>query len=60
MYFLIMTVKNLVNKQLIIVFCLSVILTPLLYILLNDWGVMISGLFSGTLVFILFRKKKHE
>ncbi len=56
MYFLIMTLKNLITKQLIIIFILSVILTPLLYFLINDWGVMIAGLISGTLVFFIFRK----
>jgi len=56
MYFLIMTLKYLVTKQLVIIFILSIILTPLLYFLINDWGVMIAGLLSGTLVFFIFRK----
>ena len=56
MYFFIMTVRNLVNIQLIIVFLLSVILTPLMISVLNDWGVIMSGLISGSFVFILFRK----
>ena len=56
MYFFIMTVRNLVNIQLIIVFLLSVILTPLMIYVLNDWGVIMSGLISGSFVFILFRK----
>ena len=57
MYFFIMTVRNLVNIQLIMVFLLSVILTPLMISVLNDWGVIMSGLISGSFVFILFRKK---
>ena len=56
MYFLIITFKNLVTKQLVIIFILSIILTPLLYFLINDWGIMIAGLISGTLVFFIFRK----
>ncbi len=56
MYFFIMTLQNLINKQLITVFILSVLLTPLMHYILNDWGVIITGLLSGSLVFIFFRK----
>jgi len=56
MYFLIMTIRNLINKQLITVFFLSAVLSPVLYFLLNDWGIIISGLFSGTSVFLFYRK----
>ncbi|MDC3024524.1 AzlC family ABC transporter permease [Alphaproteobacteria bacterium] len=56
MYFLIMTVRNLITKELIIVFFLSVIFTPFMIHYFNDWGVIISGLLSGTLVFIFHRK----
>ena len=56
MYFFIMTVRNLLNKQLVFVFLLSVIFTPLMIYFFNDWGVIISGLLAGSLVFIIFRK----
>ena len=56
MYFLIMTLKNLINKQLIFVFFLSVSITPILYIFLKDWAVILSGLFSGTIVFFIYRE----
>ena len=60
MYFLLMTVKNLVNKKLIVVFFLSLISAPILYMFLNDWGIIISGLVSGSLGYFWFRKNKYE
>ena len=56
MYFLLMTVKNLVNKKLIAVFFISLISAPILYMFLTDWGIILSGLLSGSLSYLWFRK----
>ncbi|MBF95699.1 MAG: hypothetical protein CFH34_01511 [Alphaproteobacteria bacterium MarineAlpha9_Bin4] len=60
MYFLLMTIRNLINLKLKMVFFLSILLTPLLYMILNDWGIIISGLVSGSISYFIFRKKKYE
>ena len=60
MYFLLMTIRNLINLKLKMIFFLSILLTPLLYLILNDWGIIISGLVSGSISYFIFRKKKYE
>ena len=59
MYFLIMTLSNIITKKLIIVFILAAILGPLLNYFNSNWGVLIAGFISGSLGFFLF-KKKHN
>ena len=60
MYFLIMTVSNIVNKKLLIVFFLSIILGPLFNYISSSWGVLLAGLISGTVGFIFYRVKHDK
>ncbi len=60
MYFLIMTVSNIVNKKLLIVFFLSIILGPLFNYISSSWGVLLAGLISGTVGFMFYRVKHDK
>ena len=59
-YFLIMTLSNILNRKLFIVFILSTILGPLLNYLSPSWGVLIAGFISGSLGFFYFRIKNDR
>jgi predicted branched-subunit amino acid permease len=59
MYFLIMTIGNLVEKKLILAVVLAAILSPILYHIVPNWGVLISGVTAGTAGFYFFRNEKH-
>ena len=56
MYFLLMTVKNLKNKKLVFVFLVSIFFTLCLYPFLNDWGIILGGVISGSIGYFTFRK----
>ena len=56
MYFLLMTVKNLKNKKLVFVFLVSIFFTLCSYPFLKDWGIIFSGVISGSIGYFTFRK----
>ena len=60
LYFLIMTLSNILNRKLIIVFTVSAVLGPLLNYLSPSWGVLIAGFISGSLGFFYFRIKNDR
>ena len=55
MYFLLMTLKNIKNKKLFIVFLTSSFLTPIFYFYLKDWGIILSGILSGSIGYFYFK-----
>lgn len=57
LYFLIMTLSNIVNKKLITVFFLSAFLGPLLNYINTNWGILLAGFISGTIGFVCFKGK---
>ncbi len=57
MYFLVMTLTNILDKKLLTILLLSTILGPLLHYMDSNWGILFAGLFSGTIGFLIFRKK---
>lgn len=58
MYFLIMTLTNIFNRKLLLILVLSSITGPLFYVFTDNWGILISGIFSGTVGFYFYRKTK--
>ena len=56
MYFLLMTVKNLKSKRLLAVFIFSILFSPILYFYLKDWGIILSGLASGSIGYLIFKR----
>ena len=60
LYFLIMTLSNILNRKLLAVFILSATLGPLLNYLSPSWGVLIAGFISGSLGFFYFRIKNDR
>jgi predicted branched-subunit amino acid permease len=59
-YFLIMTLSNLDEKKLIFSIITGAILSVILFYYIPDWSVLIGGLVSGTLGFIIFRKETYD
>ena len=57
MYFLVMTLSNISSKKLFTILILSATLGPLLYNINENWGILSAGFLSGTIGFLLFRKK---
>ena len=60
LYFLIMTLSNILNRKLLVVFILSAVLGPLLNYLSPSWGVLMAGFISGSLGFFYFRIKNDR
>ena len=60
LYFLIMTLSNILNRKLLVVFVLSAVLGPFLNYLSPSWGVLMAGFVSGSLGFIFFRTKNDR
>jgi len=62
LYFLIMTIKNIQNFYVLYVCIISSILSPILYYASKDWGIIIAGLTSGIIVFIVksLKDKKND
>ena len=56
MYFLALTISNIKEKKLLIVFFISIILTPMFYSLSSDWSVLIVGILSGIIAHFFSRK----
>lgn len=57
LYFLIMTLSNILNKKLSIVFISAAILGPFLNNIFTSWGILLAGFISGTIGFIFFRER---
>ena len=51
-----MTVKNLKNKKLVLVFLFSIFFTLGFYPFLKDWGIILSGVISGSIGYFIFRR----
>jgi len=60
MYFLVMTISNLVEKKLITSILLGSFFSIILFYLIPDWSIVISGLLSGTIGFFIFRKESND
>jgi len=60
MYFLVMTISNLVEKKLITSILLGSFFSIMLFYLIPDWSIVISGLLSGTIGFFIFRKESND
>ncbi len=60
MYFLIMTVGNLIEKKLIYTALFAAILSPLFYTISHSWGILIAGILSGTLGFFIFNDSEKS
>ncbi len=59
-YFLVMTLTNLVEKKIITSIILGSILSIILFQFIPDWSVLISGLSAGTIGFLIFKKEKYD
>ena len=60
MYFLVMTVSNLVEKKLITSILLGSCFSIILFYLIPDWSIVLSGLLAGTIGFFIFRKEVND
>src|SRR5210317_698873 len=60
MYFLVMTISNLVEKKLITSILLGSFFSVLLFYIMPDWSIVISGLLAGTIGFFIFRKETND
>ena len=60
MYFLVMTISNLVEKKLITSILLGSFFSILLFYIMPDWSIVISGLLAGTIGFFIFRKETND
>ncbi len=60
MYFLLMSIRNIINLRLLTIFCLSAFMAPMMYLYFLDWGIISAGLISGTLGYLFFRNNKYE
>jgi len=59
-YFLVMTLTNLVEKKIITSTILGSILSIVLFQFIPDWSVLISGLSAGTIGFFIFKNEKYD
>ena len=55
-----MTLSNISNRKLLVVFILSLILGPLLNYLSPSWGILMAGFISGSIGFFYFRIKNDR
>ena len=59
MYFLAITISNLKEKKLYLVFFLAIFLSPVFYKLNIDWSILLTGITSGIIAHLILRNK-HE
>tara|TARA_Y100001935_G_C17143550_1_gene426819 strand:- start:28 stop:552 length:525 start_codon:yes stop_codon:yes gene_type:complete len=59
MYFLAITISNLKEKKLYLVFFLAIFLSPIFYKLNIDWSILLTGITSGIIAHLILRNK-HE
>ena len=59
MYFLALTISNLKEQKLVIVFFLSISFTVIFDQLSKDWSVLLAGILSGLIAHIITRENKQ-
>jgi len=59
-YFLVMTLSNLVEKKIITSILLGATFSIILFQIIPDWSVLISGLSAGTIGFFIFKNEKYD
>jgi predicted branched-subunit amino acid permease len=59
-YFLVMTLSNLVEKKIITSILLGATFSIILFQIIPDWSVLISGLSAGTIGFFIFKSEKYD
>ena len=57
MYFLAITISNLKEKKLYLVFFLAIFLSPIFNKITIDWSILLSGITSGVIAHLIIRKK---
>ena len=60
MYFLVMTISNLVEKKLIASILLGSCFSILFFYIIPDWSIVLYGLLAGTIGFFIFRKEVND